>query len=143
MTSDKINDFFKDMLSFESEDEVLEFKVDQLQLKTINKILKIMKTRNISQKELAKKIKTSASYISQVFSSDKPLSLKTIVKIQEALNIKTDINFNDKELKYDNLPSSLDFTENNSNVVKFMDYKSGNKKFDNVKSSKNNTQIAG
>jgi len=144
MTSNKINDFFKDMLSFENEDEILEFKVDQLQLKTVNKILKIMKTRNISQKELAEKIKTSSSYISQVFSSDKPLSLKTIVKIQEALNIKVDINFNDKKLKYNTLPSDLSFNvENKNKIVQFLDYKSENKKVNNTASTQTNIQNVG
>ena len=44
-----------------------------------------------SRKELAKKVGTSASYITQLMRGDKLVNMLTLAKMQRALNIKFDI----------------------------------------------------
>jgi transcriptional regulator with XRE-family HTH domain len=47
--------------------------------------------RGWSRKELAKKVGTSASYITQLMRGDKLINMLTLAKMQKALNIKFDI----------------------------------------------------
>jgi ribosome-binding protein aMBF1 (putative translation factor) len=44
-----------------------------------------------SRKELAKKVGTSASYITQLMRGDKLINMLTLAKMQKALNIKFDV----------------------------------------------------
>jgi ribosome-binding protein aMBF1 (putative translation factor) len=46
------------------------------------------KEKGITRKELASLIKTSPSYLTQVFRGDKPLNFITLAKIQRALGIR-------------------------------------------------------
>jgi len=54
----------------------------------LSEIEKYQKEHDINRKELAAKIKTSASYLTQVFKGDKPLNFFTIAKIQKALKVR-------------------------------------------------------
>lgn len=46
-----------------------------------------MKQEGLSKKNLAEKLDTSKSYITQLFSGDKLLNIKTLAKIEQNLNI--------------------------------------------------------
>jgi transcriptional regulator with XRE-family HTH domain len=54
----------------------------------LSEIERFQKQNKFSRKDLAAKIKTSASYLTQVFKGDKPLNFYTIAKIQRALKIR-------------------------------------------------------
>ena len=48
----------------------------------------VQEEKGITRKELASLIKTSPSYLTQVFRGDKPLNFITLAKIQRALGIR-------------------------------------------------------
>ena len=52
---------------------------------------KYIRAKNITQKELAKKTGVSASYLSQIFHSERLINFKTLAKIEIALSINFDI----------------------------------------------------
>lgn len=53
--------------------------------------LKRLEGLKLIRKDLAKEIGVTASYLSQVFTGDKPLNFYTIAKIQKALKIRFEI----------------------------------------------------
>lgn len=69
-----------------NEDEI-KHEAQMLMFSFISEIEKYQELQDITRKELSKRIKTSPSYITQVFRGDKPLNLETLAKIQSALNI--------------------------------------------------------
>ncbi len=74
----------------ELDQKMQEFDFNQerimVQLRFMSEIEKEIEERKISYKELADKIGTSASYITQLFKGTKKLNLDTIAKFQIALN---------------------------------------------------------
>lgn len=81
----------KKILEFKTENERDKFKEECFEMTLISFILKIMKYRNISKDELAKKMKTSKGYLTQIFSGDKPLTIKTLYRIKNVLNFKIEL----------------------------------------------------
>ena len=73
-----------------------EFKNTQFQTEIIVKFLQKMREKNISQSELAKRTGLKQSYISRVLSSSSNLTLATIRKIGEALNVDVCFDLKDK-----------------------------------------------
>lgn len=71
-----------------TEDELLHEEEFILMANYLSEIEKYQKEHDINRKELAAKIKTSASYLTQVFKGDKPLNFFTIAKIQKALKVR-------------------------------------------------------
>lgn len=71
-----------------TEEDILREDEDMLMASYLSEIEKFQKAHSISRKDLAATIKTSASYLTQVFRGDKPLNFYTIAKIQRALNIR-------------------------------------------------------
>lgn len=71
-------------------DEKLHQAEYMLMASYLSEIERIQKKRDhqMTRKELATRIGTSASYLTQVFRGDKPLNFRTLAKIQEALNIR-------------------------------------------------------
>ncbi len=68
--------------------EKLEFDANALQLDIMHQIQDLMVAEGISRKQLADLLGKSKSFISQLFSCDKSLNLKTIVQFQEIFNKK-------------------------------------------------------
>jgi transcriptional regulator with XRE-family HTH domain len=52
----------------------------------LSEVERITERRKISRRELAKKIGKSPGYLTQVWRDDKPLTFKTLAKLEEALN---------------------------------------------------------
>jgi transcriptional regulator with XRE-family HTH domain len=78
---------------FKPRDEKEEIKHDSLMLMAafLSEIELAQEQQNISRAELANKIETSASYLTQVFRSKKPLNFFTLAKIKRALNLRFEI----------------------------------------------------
>ncbi len=72
----------------------------------LTQIEQALESQSMTQKQLADKIGTSASYISQFFNLNKLINLKTLAKIELAL----DINF---ELKQ----TAIDSAQNKKNII--------------------------
>jgi transcriptional regulator with XRE-family HTH domain len=74
------------LLSFENENAKLELEAELLHLKFVGVIEELMEQENITKAELSEKLLTSKSYITQLFTGDKLLNIKTLVKLQRVLN---------------------------------------------------------
>ncbi len=78
----------EEALKFENEEDRIEVKASFIQLDILDEVKKLMEEKNISRTELAKKLKKSKSFVSQLFSGDKALNLKMIAQFQEIFNAK-------------------------------------------------------
>lgn len=89
MSSKAKNSFDKlnKMLEFKSEREKTRLEEELLHLKFISSIEEIMDQKDINRTELADILNSSKSYISQLFSGYKMINIKTLSKIQKALNV--------------------------------------------------------
>jgi hypothetical protein len=92
----KANNKSEISLEFKNENEKIEFLADTIQLDIMHKIGEFLKEQNENKSLLAEKMKVSNSFISQLFSADKHLSLKHIatMAIKLGLEIKIDIEDN-------------------------------------------------
>lgn len=74
-----------------AEDDQIELDALWMAAQFLSTIQNEMETQGINRKELAAKIGTSASWLTQLFRGDKIPNFETIVKLQNALNIEFDI----------------------------------------------------
>lgn len=84
----EIKDKFKKLFDDKTEDEMIKHDELLLMASFLSEIEAAQKIRNVNRGELARLIKTSPSYLTQVFSGDKPLNFNTLAKIQKTLNIR-------------------------------------------------------
>lgn len=76
-----------DIMAFESEEEEIKHESQMLMFSFLSEVEKYQTLQDINKKKLSQKIKTSASYLTQLFRGNKPLNFETIAKMQKALNI--------------------------------------------------------
>ncbi len=74
------------LLSLGNENEKLELEAELLHLKFVGVLEELMEQEKITKAELAEKLSTSKSYITQLFTGDKLLNIKTLAKLQRVLN---------------------------------------------------------
>ncbi|MEJ8819461.1 hypothetical protein [Lacibacter sp. H407] len=79
---------WKDLFSFKSEKEKYEHDAQILMFKFLSEVEQYQEAQGINRKSLAQKIKTSASYLTQLWRGNKPLNFVTLVKMQDALKLK-------------------------------------------------------
>ena len=87
----EIETAFKTILSFDNEQDQLELEAKIIMAKFLEKIQEIAAQKGLKKKDLAQKIGTSASYITQLYRGHKLLNLMTLAKLQRALDIEFDI----------------------------------------------------
>lgn len=75
-------------LRFKNQEEAELFECEKIQLDIIAQLQDYMTLNNISKSDIAKSLNTSKSFITQLFSGDKLLNLKTLAKLQRRFNIK-------------------------------------------------------
>lgn len=92
---------FNYLINSKTEEELIERDSLILQANYLSEIERLSKTEGFNRKDLAIKINTSPSYLTQVFKGDKPLNFLTLAKIKRALNlrfeVKATINKTEKE----------------------------------------------
>ncbi|MDZ4810041.1 MAG: helix-turn-helix transcriptional regulator [Bacteroidota bacterium] len=103
MTANKNKKRLDEILSSISKTDKYDVDAKLIMAHFINGILSVMESTDVSRKDLAGKIGTSASFITQVFKGTKSINFLTLAKIQEALNIKFTVGVKRKkgELKFD------------------------------------------
>ncbi len=79
---------FKSLKDKKSEDELIKQDEFVLMANYLSEIEKFQRDKGLNRKDLAHKIKKSASYLTQVFRGDKPLNFNTLAHIQKALGIR-------------------------------------------------------
>jgi transcriptional regulator with XRE-family HTH domain len=87
----EIETAFKTILSFDNEQDQLELDAKMIMAKFLEKVQEIATQKGLKKKDLAEKIGTSASYITQLYRGHKLLNLMTLAKLQRALDIEFDI----------------------------------------------------
>lgn len=89
--SEEIRNAFQDLLAFKSIDEEIEHNARMIMYRFLSEVEILTDQRKMTRKELAEKIGTSASYITQLYRGNKILNLSTIAKFQKALGITFNI----------------------------------------------------
>ena len=85
-----------------SEKERLLLEAQIIQLDFISRLEELMRLKGIkSKKELAERLGTSPSFVTQLFSAEKLISLKLLAKLQKVLDVKYNI-ISDQYLRFRN-----------------------------------------
>lgn len=82
---------YENLFSFKSKKEEIEHEAKMIMFRFFSELEKINNEKPVKKKEIAKAIKTSASYVTQLYQGDKLINLLTLAKIQDAYNITFDI----------------------------------------------------
>jgi len=90
------NDIIKEVFSFENENDQIQFEAEMIHLDLINEISKLMDLRKMNKAELAKALGMTKGYVTQLFSGDRLLNLKTLAKIQQIFDIRIKLQFVEK-----------------------------------------------
>ena len=83
------------LLKFDSEEERIDFNADRIQLDILGVVMRRMEELGVSKSQLAARVGVSKSYVSQLFATDKRLSLKTLARFENALEGRFDIRFSE------------------------------------------------
>ncbi len=75
------------MLEFKSNKEKGRLEEELLSLKFIATLEELLEQNDVNRTELAQILESSKSYVSQVFSGEKMLNIRTLAKIQRELNV--------------------------------------------------------
>lgn len=82
-----INPEFSDLFSFKSEKDELKHDAKILMYRFLSEIERMNEGNRLQKKDFASALKTSRSFITQLFKGDKIASLYTIAKLQKAFNV--------------------------------------------------------
>jgi transcriptional regulator with XRE-family HTH domain len=85
--NDKLKDKLNSLMSSLSEEDVLDVDKRVLSARFLSEIQKCLDVEEISRKDFAKKMNTSASFITQLFTGNKVVSMEFLAKAQKELNI--------------------------------------------------------
>ncbi|MDD3050579.1 MAG: helix-turn-helix transcriptional regulator [Candidatus Cloacimonetes bacterium] len=98
MVSEKsTQELFKEAISFRDDEDRLSFEAEMIHLDLMYKIQCLMDTSKINKTELAKLLGVSKGYLTQLFTGDKLLNLKTIAKLQRIFDVKLNLTLEHKE----------------------------------------------
>jgi len=86
----------KSSLGFADEADREHFHAERLQLDILASVSQIMEDKGVSKAELARRLDVSKSHVSQLFSVDKMLNLRTLAKLEAALDARFTIDLEDK-----------------------------------------------
>ncbi len=89
-TNQETIDFFNDIFN-PTGDALINTKAYDLMGQYLTQIEQALENQDMTQKQLADKIGTSASYISQFFNLNKLINFKTLAKIELALGINFEL----------------------------------------------------
>jgi transcriptional regulator with XRE-family HTH domain len=96
---EEIKNKFQSLRKHKSEEDEIKHDAQMLMYRFLTEIQKYQDIEGVNRKTLAKLIKTSASYLTQLFRGNKPLNFETLAKCQKALNIKFDVIAQPKSLE--------------------------------------------
>jgi ribosome-binding protein aMBF1 (putative translation factor) len=98
MNSKEIQNRIQKRIAAKSDEELIKEDEDVLMANYLSEIQRLQKKMGFTRKDLAAKINTSASYLTQVFRGDKPLNFYTLAKIQRALAIRFHVSILPKKM---------------------------------------------
>jgi len=131
MTYDREDNMMKKLLQFETDEQKLQFEAEMIHLDIVFQIIRKMEEKDMNKSELAQKLKTSKGYITQLFTGDKLLNLKTLAKLQRIFNAKFKIDFVEKRKALDEQLFRV-IKEHSSHLDEYLrDYKKSHLSYDN------------
>lgn len=95
---EKIQNEFDDIFSFEETHDQIELDAQTLMAKFLSEVQEITDKKGIKRKDLAAKVGTSASYLTQLYRGHKLMNFLMAAKLQRALDIKFDISVEGKNM---------------------------------------------
>lgn len=101
---------FENLFTFKTKDDETEHEAKMLMFRFLSELEKLNGNKPFKKKDLAKALKTSPSYITQLFNGDKLINLTTLAKIQEAYKISFEIK---AKLNADNYSAEIESTYKN------------------------------
>lgn len=96
----KVEKGFEHLFKFNGKNDELDHEQKMIMFRFLSELERINGGKPIKKSEIAKKIGTSASYITQLFSGDKVINLMTLAKLQEAFNFTYEIKAKDNIVDY-------------------------------------------
>jgi len=90
-SNDQIKSDLNSIFNSKTESQIIERDALMLQANFLSEIERLSKEKGINRKDIALKIRTSPSYLTQVFRGDKPLNFITLAKIRRALDLKFEV----------------------------------------------------
>jgi len=93
----------------DNEEEKNERQATFLSLKIMIELEKIRKQKRMKYSEIAEKLNLSKAFVSQLFSGDKLMNLKTLAKINQLFNLKVDFNFETLETEINQSENVISF----------------------------------
>ncbi len=109
-----IEDALKEVFTFENEEDKFDFEASKIQTRFLAKIQKIMDRKGVTKSELASKMGTTKAFVTQLFSSNKFINMKTMAKMEKIFDLKIEINPIEKTVSINN-----EKYQRNSNILKF------------------------
>ena len=88
MTSEEIKAKLELFKKSKTDEDLIKEEAFVLMSGYLSEIERLQEVLGFTKKDMAEKIKTSASYLTQVFKGDKPLNFITLAKLQLALDIR-------------------------------------------------------
>ena len=85
--SNKTKKKFQDLLGFSTDAELIEHRSKMIMFSFLHFVELEMEKRNMTKKDLAKELKTSASFVTKLFTGTKTINLLTIAKLEEIFDI--------------------------------------------------------
>ncbi len=89
--SEEIRKAFLDLLAFKSHEEEIKHHAQMIMYRFLSEIEILCEEKKMTRKELAEKVGTSASYITQLYRGNKPLNIETIAKFQKVFDVTFEI----------------------------------------------------
>jgi len=90
-SKEEIRNKLQSFKPIKSEEQLIERDSMILQASYLSEIERLYQNIGLNRKDLAIKIGTSPSYLTQVFRGDKPLNFLTLAKIKRALDLRFDL----------------------------------------------------
>ena len=106
-----INPEFESLLTFKNEDEKIEHDAQMISYRILSEVEKLCDDNKIKKKDLAEKVGTSKSYITQLFNGTKSVNTYIMAKFENALDITFEIRTKLNKETYDEFLSKQINTE--------------------------------
>ena len=111
---DRYESIFEDMKKIE---ESVEYLIEKNAVSFSSSIFEAMKSQGLSQKELARRMRVSGSYVSQSLNGKMNMTLETMGKITHALGLTFDLVVSDPIVERNTLHESSGEVVNTNSVV--------------------------
>jgi ribosome-binding protein aMBF1 (putative translation factor) len=97
---EQIHSYFNNLFSTKTKEEIIANEAMMLHFRVMQLVEQAMEKKGWTKKQLAGKIETSQSYLTQLFLGDKTVNFKVLAKFQDALEVsfKLDTEYTDETL---------------------------------------------